>query len=314
MVANLAVYFMSVLAVVSGGSTENMPANQGAEGEAVSKIAGICKSFEDADDGNILISAHRGDHRRFPENSIDALLSAVKLGADIVELDVRKTRDNVFVLMHDTTIDRTTNGSGAVSGRDFADLQRFYLKWPDGRISHSKIPTLRDAMTALRGKCIIMLDKTKDCFEECLELSKAMGMTNQMMFVSSKSIDEMKPILKKNPNIYYGLSINVKDKDHVEKYRQSFEQLKPQWVEISFTEETSWLISEEARRLADKYDVRIWNNSLDRPRCSAGHGDLEALIDPDAVWGWQIEHGVDIIQTDEVVALKAYLCSIGKHN
>jgi glycerophosphoryl diester phosphodiesterase len=314
MVANLAVYFMLVLAVVCGGCVENMPTNQSVEGEAVSKIAGIKKSFEDADDGNVLIVAHRGDHRRFPENSIDALLSAVNLGADIVELDVGRTRDHVLVLMHDSTIDRTTNGSGTVSGRDFADIQRFYLKWPDGRISHSKIPTLRDAMIALKGKCLIMLDKSNNYFDECLEMSKAMDMTNQMIFKSSKSMDEMKRILEKNPNIYYGLGINAKNKNHVDLYRQSLEQLKLQMLEISYTEETSWLISEEARQLADKYDVRIWNNSLDRPRCSAGHCDSEALIDPDANWGWQIEHGVDIIQTDEIVALRAYLYSIGRHN
>ncbi len=314
MMVNLAVYFALVLAVVCGGCTENISIDQGVDGKAASRVAEIKKSFEDADDGNVLIAAHRGDHKHFPENSFDAMLSAVNLGADIVEVDVRKTNDHVLVLMHDTTIDRTTNGSGAISKLTFEETQEFYLKNPDGSISKSKIPTLRDAMITLKGQCLMMLDKSNDHFDACLELSRDLGMTNQMIFKSSKSMDEMKLILKKNPDVYYGLGINAKNKDHVDSYRQSLEQLNLQMLEISYTEETSWLISEEARQLSDKYDVRIWNNSLDKPRCSAGRCDSKALKKPDANWGWQIEQGVDIIQTDEISALRAYLCSVGRHN
>jgi glycerophosphoryl diester phosphodiesterase len=318
MVIKLAVYFTLVLAVVCGGCVENISNNQDLEqkGEAVSKIAGLIKSFRDASDGNVLVAAHRGDHKHFPENSIDAMLSAVRLGADIVEVDVRMTKDHILVLVHDSTIDRTTNGSGAISKLDYAEIQRFYLKYPDGRLSNLKVPTLQDAMIALKGKCLIMLDKSNNYFDECLEMSRDLDMTNQMLFNnSSKSIDEMKLILEKDSYISYGVYVSaLKDKNYVEKYRQSLEQLKLQWLVISYTEETSWLISEEARRLSDKYDVRIWNNSLDTTKCSAGHVDSKALKDPDANWGWQVERGVDIIQTDEIAALKAYLCSIGRHN
>lgn len=314
MVANLVVYLILVFAVVCGGCIENTSANQSIEREAVSKIAGIKKSFEDADDGNVLIAAHRGDHKHFPENSIDAMLSAVELGADIVEVDVGKTKDGVFILMHDTTIDRTTNGSGSVSEFTYAELQNYYLKNPDGSLSNLKIPTLRDTMVALKGKCLIVLDKSNNYFDECLEMAGDLGMTDQMIFKGSNDINKIKLILKENTDIYYWLGVNAKNKDHVDLYKQGVEQLKLQVLEVSYTEETSWLISEEAHRLADKYDVRIWNNSLDRPRCSAGRCDSKALKDPDANWGWQIERGVDIIQTDEIAALRAYLSSIGRHN
>ncbi len=282
--------------------------------EIDAEIGKIITSFRNAGDGNLLIAAHRGDYKHFPENSFDAMLSAANLGADIVEVDVRKTKDQVLVLLHDKTIDRTTNGSGAILELTFEESQKFFLKNPDGSISKSKIPALRDAMIALKGKCLIMLDKSNDYFDACLELSRELGLTHQMIFKSSKSRDEMKLILKENPDVYYGLGINAKNKDHVNQYRQSIEQLNLQMLEISYTQETTWLISEEARRLSDKYDVRIWNNSLDKPRCSAGRCDSKALKNPDENWGWQIEHGIGIIQTDEISALRDYLISVGRHD
>ena len=63
----------------------------------------------------LLIASHRGQWREYPENSIGAIKEAIKDGADIVEIDVHLTADGVPVLMHDSTVDRTTNGTGKVS-------------------------------------------------------------------------------------------------------------------------------------------------------------------------------------------------------
>ena len=63
----------------------------------------------------IFVVAHRGDWRHAPENSIAAIKSAISIGADMVEIDIQKTKDGDFVLMHDNSIDRTTNGKGYVS-------------------------------------------------------------------------------------------------------------------------------------------------------------------------------------------------------
>ena len=68
-----------------------------------------------SDDRNyVFVAMHRGDWRNFPENSKGAILSSIRLGADIVELDVHMTKDGRFVLNHDATVDRTTTGKGKV--------------------------------------------------------------------------------------------------------------------------------------------------------------------------------------------------------
>ena len=59
----------------------------------------------------VLIAAHRGDFKNYPENSIPGILSCITQGVDIVEIDVQKTSDGHFVLMHDPKLNRTTNGN-----------------------------------------------------------------------------------------------------------------------------------------------------------------------------------------------------------
>ncbi len=71
----------------------------------------------------VLVAAHRAAHADFPENSIPAIKEAIRLGADIAELDVQRTKDGVFVLMHDKTITRTTGQPGAVADYTLAQLQ-----------------------------------------------------------------------------------------------------------------------------------------------------------------------------------------------
>src|SRR3990170_178003 len=70
-----------------------------------------------------LLSAHRGGVNLAPENTLAAYQHAFAYGVDFVEIDVRETADGVFVSMHDNTVDRITNGSGAVSALTWAEIQ-----------------------------------------------------------------------------------------------------------------------------------------------------------------------------------------------
>ena len=65
----------------------------------------------------VLVVAHRGNWSIAPENSLAAIDSAIQMKVDIVEIDIRKTKDGELVLMHDDTVDRTTNGTGKVKDK-----------------------------------------------------------------------------------------------------------------------------------------------------------------------------------------------------
>src|SRR5687767_2762637 len=62
--------------------------------------------------GDVMVAAHRAAHAKYPENSIDAIQEAIRLKVDIIEIDVKVSKDGVPFLMHDRTMDRTTNGKG----------------------------------------------------------------------------------------------------------------------------------------------------------------------------------------------------------
>ncbi len=95
----------------------------------------------------ILITAHRGDHIRYPESSLAAIRGAAELGADFVELDTRATSDGVVILMHDSSVDGTTDGSGEVDGLTWAQIQELTLKGADPENPETqKVPTFQEAL------------------------------------------------------------------------------------------------------------------------------------------------------------------------
>ena len=118
--------------------------------------------------GRITSSAHRGDVVNYPENSLEAILSAIMLGADAVEIDVRLTKDNVPVLMHDETLTRTTdwnrkcgrNGlpkSPKIEDWTYEELRELRLIY-NGEPTESLIPTLYEAAILFAGRAQIHFD------------------------------------------------------------------------------------------------------------------------------------------------------------
>jgi glycerophosphoryl diester phosphodiesterase len=132
----------------------------------------------------ILISAHRADHALFPENSLPAIGKAIEAGIDIVELDIRETRDKVLVLMHDKDINRTTTGKGAVSDLSYQELQAFYLL-QEGKPTGEKIPTFEEALKMAKGHILIDIDfkeETLSAKQETYRLLRKYGMERQVFF------------------------------------------------------------------------------------------------------------------------------------
>ena len=98
-----------------------------------------------------LVIAHRGASATAPENTI-AAFNAAAPWADFVELDVHKSSDGELVVIHDDTVDRTTNGTGSVASMTLAQLQALDAgSKADASFSSAKIPTLAQAITAIKA-------------------------------------------------------------------------------------------------------------------------------------------------------------------
>lgn len=107
-----------------------------------------------------IISGHRGGMiKGFPENSIATFENTLRHTPAFFEIDPRLTKDGIAVLMHDETLNRTTNGNGEVSDYTFEELQRFRLKDPEGNVTDYKIPTLKEVIAWSKGKTVVNLDK-----------------------------------------------------------------------------------------------------------------------------------------------------------
>ena len=106
-----------------------------------------------------LISGHRGTSiKGYPENSIEAMEYVLKHTPAFFEIDPRLTKDSVIVLLHDATLDRTTNGKGKLSDYTWEEVKQLRLKDVDGHVTPYRIPTLAEAIEWARGKTVLNLD------------------------------------------------------------------------------------------------------------------------------------------------------------
>lgn len=119
----------------------------------------LYKFFEHTSDRIPLISAHRGGPSDgFPENCIATFEQVLNHHPALIECDVRQTKDNHLVMMHDRTLDRTTNGTGRVNEKNLAELANLRLKDNRGTLTTYKIPTLKQILKWTKGKTILTLD------------------------------------------------------------------------------------------------------------------------------------------------------------
>ena len=99
-----------------------------------------------------VVIAHRGDSLATPENTMPAFLSSISRGANYLELDVRLSKDGVPVVIHDRTVDRTTDGTGAVSQLTAAQLRALDAgSWFSDSYASTRIPTLAEVLDLVSG-------------------------------------------------------------------------------------------------------------------------------------------------------------------
>lgn len=132
-----------------------------------------------------VVIAHRGSHLMKPENSIAAIEEAIDLGADYVEIDLRTTHDGHLVLIHNETVDHTTNGKGRIQDLNLDEVEQLSLNAKDG---HSyKLPGFKEALKACRNRINIYLDFKEADVAQAYEEIKAAGIEKQVLVYINKT-------------------------------------------------------------------------------------------------------------------------------
>ncbi len=133
------------------------------------------------------LMAHRGNRAACPENTLAAFRQALADGADILETDLHLTRDGEFVCIHDSTVDRTTDGHGAVADMTLADLKKLSASYGRPEFKDERIPTLAETAALLPPEVALALELKTDRFLEpdvCQKLAAKLDAAN----VRSRSV------------------------------------------------------------------------------------------------------------------------------
>jgi len=135
-------------------------------------------------------SAHRGDQRIAPENTVPAFVLAVEKGAHQIEFDVTISRDGELVIMHDPTVDRTTTGSGRVTELTFKELRSLDAGgWKAPEYAGTRIPTFREALEAAPPPVVLNchLREAPGVVEETMRQVLELGRVEQCVLACSST-------------------------------------------------------------------------------------------------------------------------------
>jgi glycerophosphoryl diester phosphodiesterase len=233
-----------------------------------------------------VVIAHRGAHETVPENTLEAYQLAASVGVDYAEMDLRTTKDGVLINMHDSTVDRTTNGKGKVSDLDWAQISKLKIN------ETYRVPTFREVLATLRrGKVNLYLDfKEADPARAYAEIKAERMERNTLVYVYG--LDEAKAWRKVAPNL-------------------------PLMSEFPDTAKTG----DEIYAFAKTADLDLFDGPFTRytPEITSAARRAGVLCWPDIQnpgenpkqWQMAIDDGVTGLQTDHPTWLIAYLKSKG---
>lgn len=282
------------------------------------RVEKILAEINDPKSDYIVVASHRGDWRNYPENSIPAIESVIRMGVDIMELDVKMTKDSVLILMHDKTIDRMTNGKGRVCDITYDSLMTFNMRRAHNIVTDTlKVPTLREALLCCKDRILVNVDHAYPYYEQIVKLTEELGVAGQVLMKSKSSIDKVNEDTQK-----YGsrmLYMPVVDVNKPKGKKLFAEYLEKGVVPMAF--ELCWQYPgeeiDECVKQVHQMGSKIWVNTIWASLCGGSGNDDDAALaakNPADVYDQYIDMGVSMIQTDRPEMLLNYLRSIGRHD
>jgi glycerophosphoryl diester phosphodiesterase len=235
----------------------------------------------------IAVIAHRAGRGIMPENTLVAIRNAIKLGVDYVELDIRATSDGHLVIMHDSTVDRTTNGKGAVRDLDLAAIESLDAGSKfDAKYAGEKAPTFDQVLELCHNRVHIYVDHKQAPTEQVYAAIKKYGMEKQVIVYNGPGgLKEWKAIAPHIP-VMPSLPDQYRRPDGVAEFEKL---LAAEVLDGNLVEWTKELVDQ-----AHALGVKVYVDNLGPNDNPAGFRKA-------------IEMGVDGIQTDYPDQLIAYL-------
>lgn len=289
-------------------------------------LSGCCKTESRADSivaeirnpqsTNVLVISHRGDWRNYPENSIPAIESVIRMGVDMVEIDVQLTKDSVLILMHDGNIDRCTTGKGRISELTYEQIQQYTLRPIDSlqNTSELKVPTLREALEVCKDRITVNIDKGYDYYDLVLALTEELGVTEQVLIKGGRPLADIEAKMSHyENNLLYMPVVWPASQYGANVFEGYISAEEPQLAyELCWSEMTPEIEACMQRVIAD--GSKLWVNTLWESLCGGLCDDVAYTTSADEVYGKIVDMGATMIQTDRPEFLLNYLRERGLHN
>jgi len=235
-------------------------------------------------------NTYKGIRDGIPENSIPAIQYAIEVGADMIEIDPRATSDGVIVNMHNTTINATTNGTGAVANMTYQTLYQYFLKGSKG-ITEYKVPTLEEVLDAAKGKIYVCVDvKEKGLLGKIIKTVAEKGMIDQVCYYTGSStsyIEEMNTI---NPGAIPFPWVSAAEVKVLAKYYSKVQMVQFGIDNASLTELMGAIKDAKLVGYANHLD---WDSDL----LNSKYSHLQTFID----------NKIEVVQTDYSDLVNSYL-------
>ena len=269
-----------------------------------------------AKEKKILLVAHRGTcGGNIPCNSMQAFQAAVKAGADMVELDVERTADGELFIQHPRMEPVHLRMKDSIRDYPASMVEQLRLSNWDLSPTQYLIPRLEQALTYLRGKCLVNIDKFWVNPEEIAALIHKLGMEDQVLIKTEDKAEYLDAVEKYASDIPFmtiardGISV------HEEMMRRNIRYVG---IECLFDKEDSPVASGEFIDRLHADGKILWVNTIVynyKAVLAAGHNDdISVIEDPEKGWGWVADRGFDMIQTDFVYQCRRFLEETGRRS
>jgi len=284
---------------------------------------------------HVMVVAHRGGGlqagmARFPENSRAAVEDAIRIGAEMVELDVQKSKDGMYVVFHDTWLDRSSNCKGILAERTLEELRACRLVIEGtGAVSDETVPTLAEMLSVTRERIFVNIDNKLDISElpSIVAVARELGVADQLVVKqnlwSAERIAEARRVVERiGPGVAFMPIIAddaVRDVDFLEIATRAFSADAVELIHWHaagqpMTGDGGPLFGARARAVAARGDWHLWVNTYGIANkaggmLSGGRGDELAVAAafPRETYGFWAERGATMIQTDEPSAAIEWL-------
>ncbi|MCQ2140626.1 MAG: glycerophosphodiester phosphodiesterase family protein [Bacteroidales bacterium] len=297
------------------------------EPKYANRAEAIAAQIHDPQSKYVVVACHRGDWRNFPENSISAIESIIRYGADIMELDLKMTKDSVLVLSHDANVLRCTNfrskyknepdKSPKVSDLTLEEIKSLSLCRAHGvAVDTIKMPTLKEALACCKDRICVNVDQGYEFYDEVLAITEELGVTDQILIKGKKPIEVVaEHEAKYSHNMMYMPIVDIQKPAGMELFNSYIDQgVVPLAYEVCW-QSNDGTFDEVCKKIIAQ-GSKVWVNTIWATLCGGDGNDDDAAFvaaDPGEVYQQYLDKGVSMIQTDRPEQLINWLTKVGRH-